>query len=169
MSTPVHDVVDPEVVLAITDEVWQALLGEDEVLAMIGVPLPERTLSAWVGITGPWSGTVVLTVGAGTAEELTRCLLLRHTPLPPVVEAEDVEDGLGELANVVGGGIKGTLPGPSVLSLPEVGPVPPAGAPVCRVDALWRGQPVSIAVIDHVQDPATGAEPHDAKKSGVSL
>jgi chemotaxis protein CheX len=160
MSTPVSNLVSADVVQAIAEEVWTALLGEDEPLVPLPGELSGPTLSSWVDVVGPWSGAVVVTCGAATAEELTRCLLLRHTPLPPVVEAEDVDDALGELANVVGGGVKSTLPGPSALSLPQVGPVPPPGREVCRVDALWRGEPLSITV----QDSATGAAPHDAKR-----
>jgi chemotaxis protein CheX len=95
---------------------------------------------------GPWTGAVVLTCGRSTAEELSRCLLAEHAP--PVLDAEDIQDALGELANVVGGNVKAVLPGPSVLGLPEVGTAPAAGAPAdtCRVDLLWRGQSLTISV-----------------------
>jgi hypothetical protein len=97
-----------------------------------------------VEIVGPWTGTVVLTTARSTAEELSRCLLKEHAP--PVLDAEDIEDGLGELANVVGGNVKAVLPGPSVLGLPEVGSAPAAGSDICRVDLLWRGQSLTISV-----------------------
>ena len=45
-----------------------------------------------------------------------------------MLDDEDVDDALGELANVVGGNVKAVLPGPSVLGLPEVGTAP-AGRP----------------------------------------
>jgi hypothetical protein len=65
-----------------------------------------------------------------------------------VIDDEDIEDALGELANVVGGNVKAVLPGPSVLGLPEVGVAPEAGRPAdtCRVDLLWRGQSLTISV-----------------------
>jgi chemotaxis protein CheX len=65
-----------------------------------------------------------------------------------VLDAEDVDDALGELANVVGGNVKAVLPGPSVLGLPEVGTAPEPGLPadICRVDLLWRGQSLTITV-----------------------
>ena len=111
---------------------------------------PDDALSAWVEIVGPWNGAVVLTCGRATAEELSRCLLAEHAP--PVLDKEDVDDALGELANVVGGNVKAVLPGPSVLGLPEVasgsGPAAVAGDPAdtCRVDLLWRGQSLTITV-----------------------
>ena len=49
---------------------------------------------------------------------------------------------------MVGGNVKAALPGPSALSLPEVGNPPAVRNPadVVRIDVLWRGQPVSISV-----------------------
>ena len=38
-----------------------------------------------------------------------------------MLDDEDIDDALGELANVVGGNVKAVLPGPSALGLPEVG------------------------------------------------
>jgi hypothetical protein len=102
-------------------------------------------VSSWVDVVGPWTGSVVLTCARSTAEELARSLLKEHAP--PVLDAEDVEDALGELANVVGGNVKGILPGPSVLGLPETGAAPVAGLPAdtCRIDLLWRGQSLTIS------------------------
>jgi len=66
--------------------------------------LPADVVSSWVDMTGPWTGTVVLTTGARTAVELTEALL--GATAPPVLDDEDVADALGELANVVGGNVK---------------------------------------------------------------
>ena len=65
-----------------------------------------------------------------------------------MLEDEDVEDAFGEIANVVGGSIKAALPGPSGLSLPQVGHAPLVRNPadVCRVEVLWRGEPLTISV-----------------------
>ncbi|WP_336030514.1 chemotaxis protein CheX [Geodermatophilus sp. FMUSA9-8] len=142
----VAELIDEATVTEITEQAWLALVGEDEVLVPLPAPLPADTLSSWVGITGPWTGTVVLTTGRDTAVELTRALLREHAP--EVLEDEDVDDALGELANVVGGNVKAVLPGPSALGLPEVGATPPAGSPAdtVRVDVLWRGQPLTVSV-----------------------
>jgi chemotaxis protein CheX len=142
----VSELIDEATVQGIADEAWLALVGDDELL----VPLPGEPVadpvSSWVEIVGPWHGAVVLTTGRDTAEELARCLLREHAPAQ--LDAEDVEDALGEIANVVGGNVKAVLPGPSVLGLPEVGSAPAAGPPadVCRVDVLWRGRPLAISV-----------------------
>ena len=142
--------IDEETVQSIAQEAWSALVGEDEFLVPLPGGLPDDAVSAWVEVVGPWNGAVVLTCGRATAEELARCLLAEHAP--PVLDAEDVEDGMGELANVVGGNVKAVLPGPSALGLPEVGSAPAAGPDTCRVDLLWRGQSLTISV-----QGATGA------------
>ena len=137
--------IDEATVTEIAGMAWSALVGEEEFLVPLPTPLPADTLSSWVTIAGPWNGTVVVTCGRDTADELTRALLREHAP--DVLEAEDVEDALGEIANVVGGNVKAVLPGPSALGLPETGTTPPVtGAPddTCRIDLLWRGQPLSI-------------------------
>ena len=142
----ITELIDEATVEAIAQEAWISLVGEDEVL----VPLPGEPvadpLSSWVDVVGPWTGSVVLTTGRRTAEELTRALLREHSP--EVLEDEDVADAFGEIANVVGGNVKAALPGSSGLSLPDVGDAPALRNPedVCRVDLLWRGETVSISV-----------------------
>ena len=142
--------IDEATILAIAEESWLALVGDDEFLVPLPGGAPDDALSSWVEIVGPWNGAVVLTCGRATAEELARCLLAQHAP--PVLDQEDVDDALGELANVLGGNVKAVLPGPSVLGLPEVSPgTGPAGlagnpADTCRVDLLWRGQSLTITV-----------------------
>jgi hypothetical protein len=140
----ITDLIDAETVQSIAQEAWSALIGDDEFLVPMPGGLPEDALSSWVTVVGPWQGIVVLTCGRSTAEQLSRELLKEHAP--PVIEAEDIEDALGELANVVGGNVKAVLPGPSALGLPEVGSAPAAGPDTCRVDLLWRGQSLTISV-----------------------
>ncbi|MGY1754041.1 chemotaxis protein CheX [Blastococcus sp. SYSU D01042] len=142
----ITDLIDEATVESIAQEAWISLVGEDEVL----VPLPggsvDDPVSSWVDVVGPWTGSVVLTTGRRTAEELTRALLREHAP--DVLEDEDVADAFGEIANVVGGNVKAALPGPSGLSLPDVGHAPAVRNPAdaCRIDVLWRGEPVSVSV-----------------------
>ena len=140
------DLIDEATIESIAQEAWISLVGEEEILLPVPGELPADAVSSWVDIVGPWTGTVVLTTGRGTAEDLCRALLGPATP--PVVEQEDVDDAFGEIANVVGGNVKAAMPGPSGLSLPEVGAAPAVRDPGdhVRVDVLWRGEPVSISV-----------------------
>jgi chemotaxis protein CheX len=158
--------IDEATVQGIAEETWSALVGDDEFLVPLPGGLPDDAISAWVEIVGPWNGAVVLTTGRSTAEELSRCLLAEHAP--PVLDDEDVEDALGELANVVGGNVKAVLPGPSVLGLPQVGTAPGPGLPAdtCRVDVLWRGQSLTITVQGSAEAPA---EQYNQQKNEVPL
>ena len=140
----ITELIDEATLQGIAEEAWLALVGDDEFLVPLPGGLPDDAVSSWVDVVGPWTGAVVLTTGRSTAEQLARCLLKEHAP--PVLEAEDIEDALGELANVVGGNVKAVLPGPSALGLPEVGSAPAAGPDTCRVDLLWRGQSLTISV-----------------------
>ncbi|MGY2083420.1 chemotaxis protein CheX [Blastococcus sp. SYSU DS0539] len=142
----VPDLIDENTVLSIAGETWISLVGEEEVLLPLPAPLPGDVLAGWVDVVGPWTGSVVLTTGRATAEELSRALL--RASAPEVLDEEDVADAFGEIANVVGGGVKAALPGPSALSLPQVGTAPPVRNPddVCRIDVVWRGEPLSISV-----------------------
>ncbi len=156
----ITDLIDEPTVESIAQDAWTALVGEDEVLVPIPGELPGVVVSSWVDMTGPWTGTVVLTTGAETAAELTRALLAETAPEP--LEDEDIADALGEMANVVGGNVKAALPGPSVLSLPDVGQPPAVRNPadVCRVDVLWRGRPLTISV-QGILPPLPVAQPHN--------
>ncbi|WP_240619413.1 chemotaxis protein CheX [Blastococcus sp. TF02-8] len=142
----ITDLMDEGTILAVAEEAWVSLVGEEEVLVPLAGELPADVVSSWVDVVGPWTGSVVLTTGQATAEALSRALL--REAAPEVLEPEDVEDAFGEIANVVGGSVKAALPGPSGLSLPQVGHAPLVRNPVdvCRVDVLWRGEPLTISV-----------------------
>ena len=142
----ITELIDEATVQSIAEEAWVALVGEDEILLPVPAELPADVVSSWVDVVGPWTGTVVLTTGRETAAELTRALL--GDSAPELLDHEDVADAFGEIANVVGGNVKAALPGPSALSLPEVGAAPAVrnSADVCRVEVLWRGEPLTISV-----------------------
>jgi chemotaxis protein CheX len=142
----ITELIDGATVQSIAEDTWTALVGEDEILLPIPGELPADVLSSWVDVVGPWTGTVVLTTGRETAAGLTRALLGDHAP--DELEHEDIVDAFGEIANVVGGNVKAALPGSSALSLPEVGDAPAVRNPadVCRIDVLWRGDPLPISV-----------------------
>ena len=142
----ITDLIDEATVQSIAEDAWTALVGEDEFLLPMPGELPGDVLSSWVDVVGPWTGTVVLTTGRETAADLTRALLGDHAPAE--LEDEDIADAFGEIANVVGGNVKAALPGPSALSLPDVGAAPAVRNPadVCRIDVVWRGEALSISV-----------------------
>ncbi|WP_164700472.1 chemotaxis protein CheX [Modestobacter sp. KNN46-3] len=145
-AQPITALLDQETVQSIADEIWPALVGDGEAFVPVPVAPPAEVVSAWVTISGPWDGAVVLTCAPATAEALAESVLM--TRPPTVVDDEDVADALGELANVLGGNIKSVLPGPSSLGLPQIGSAPTTGRldDVRRVNGQWRGQSLTITV-----------------------
>ena len=142
----ITELIDDATIQSIAEDAWIALVGEDEILVPLPGELPGDVVSSWVDVVGPWTGTVVLTTGRETAAGLTRALLGEHAPAE--LDDEDIADAFGEIANVVGGNVKAALPGPSALSLPDVGEAPAVRNPadVVRIDVLWRGEPITISV-----------------------
>ena len=145
-AQPITELLDVATVQSIADEVWPSLVGDGEAFVPVPVPPPAELLSAWVDITGPWTGSVVVTCAPATAAALTESVLM--TRPPEVVDDEDVADALGELANVLGGNIKSVLPGDSRLGLPQIGAAPPRGRldDVRSLVGQWRGAFLTITV-----------------------
>ncbi len=164
----IPELIDEATVESIAGEAWVALVGEDEVLVPVHGDLPAETLSAWVDVVGPWTGSVVLTTGRQTAADLTRSLL--GEAAPELLDHEDVADAFGEIANVVGGNVKAALPGPSTLGLPQVGEAPGVRNPedVCRLEVLWRGQPLVVSVQGALPALST-PHPNPPHPNGASL
>jgi chemotaxis protein CheX len=77
----------------------------------------KRTITACVQITGPQDSVVTVTC----ATELGRKIAARFFDIPKDdASLDEVRDAMGEMANMIGGNLKGILPGPSRLSLPAV-------------------------------------------------
>ena len=139
----ISELIDEATVLSIAEEAWSAL---DEVLVPQRAELSGDLISSWVEIVGPWTGSVVVSTARDTAAELARGFMGPFAP--DELGDADVADAFGEIANVVAGSVKAALPGPSAISLPEVGegPAVPNPADQLRIDVLWRGRPLSISV-----------------------
>ena len=137
--------------LEITSEVWSSYLdleGENPLMAL-DAPGPAGNVCASVSLTGAWRGHVVLVCSADASREATAALMGVDAD---AVSEEDVADALGELANVIGGNVKSLLPEPSALSLPHVVSGEqvywPAVTELCRIDAVWRNEPVNVSVLE---------------------
>lgn len=144
---------DPEDVRMVTEDVWLALLGEDEVLLPRLVPpgSPFDAAGAWsavVTVSGGWQGVVTVELDEDVARQLTATML--DIPSAEDVVDGDVADAVGELVNMIGGNVKSLMPGPSTLSLPAVAAGRAAFASdvaeVCRLDVAWRGGPVRVCI-----------------------
>lgn len=122
-------VVDEETLAEIVGFVWQTFVG-DEVLARLpaSTPIPAPDRFATIAIGGTWTATIVASMTPGLLRRFAAHLM----GLPPSeLEPDDVDDAFGELANVVGGNVKGLIDDPATtLSLPlvsETRPVVPGG------------------------------------------
>ena len=141
-------ILHPDEVLlgAVVEQVWASMLHQP-VLPWTA-PWPTGTVGplASITVTGDWSGTLRLWCTDGAATSMTRALLKPAAGVE--ADAEDVEDALGEVVNVVAGSLKGALGGASRLGLPHVarGPSPdwsPAGP---HLTASWHGDPVLVSI-----------------------
>ncbi len=96
----------------------------------------ELAVTAHVAFHGGFSGLLTASLSESLARELTSLLMERpsHENSP-----EDVSDAVGELVNIIAGNLRGMLPAPCQLSLPQV----QRGAPSCDGEAtssLGRAQ-----------------------------
>jgi chemotaxis protein CheX len=147
MNVPV--LPSPAELAELVEEVWGSFLDGGIVVE----PAPpataaDRRLVAWVSITGDWTGHVqVLTTPAG-AQNIAASMF--QTPAAELSDAE-VADAFGEIANMVGGGVKGMVGAQTALSLPQVvldaaALVSPDAEPYTTVYASWQGEALEISL-----------------------
>jgi len=102
----------------VVDSVWVSMLGLD--MAPSGSeynPNGDKQLTGCVTITGTWQGAVMIEL----PEPLARVAAATMFGLTDdELGDEEVLDSLGELANMIGGNIKGLIEGDCKLSLPTV-------------------------------------------------
>jgi chemotaxis protein CheX len=155
-------VLDAEELKVITEQVWTSYLDADggRPLKIGPAPSTPTGMSGAVSITGDWNGHVVVECSMAAARLATSAMV--GTDVSEVSD-EDVSDVLGELANVIGGGVKGLLASACALSLPHVVTSPgarrawPAVAEVCRLEASWLDEPVVVSVLESRQELAEQA------------
>lgn len=146
-----HPAPNDDDLLAIAQQVWSSYLDPEGAQPLVPgtSAAPSREASASVSVTGAWRGHIVVSCSAAAARSVAAGLL--GVDLADVTP-EDVTDALGELANVIGGNVKGLMPEPSALSLPVVlinGAWGwPSAIELCRLDATWLGEPVAVRVLE---------------------
>lgn len=77
----------------------------------------KRYVTAAVHITGEWEGTVAVACCDELAREITGVFFGVE---PAAADPSEINDAIGEVANMIGGNVKALMPAPSQLSLPTV-------------------------------------------------
>jgi chemotaxis protein CheX len=138
--------VSPEAIGELTRAVAETVLNMSlEPLDSVGPTTARESMFAWVNITGGWDGSVIIGCSQALAQ---RAAGVMFDVAPADATPSDVIDAVGELANVLGGNVKGLVPGPSVLSIPTVsrGQGPGAGG-----REMWfecGGEPLVVILVD---------------------
>ena len=114
--------IPPEVIADLVSMAWQTFVGECYMEPVEPESLPDGAdiVCSSISIGGPWSATLLLFCSAELAASTTAAVLGME---PDEVEQADVHDIVGELANIIGGNIKGFVSDSSgewSLSLPVV-------------------------------------------------
>jgi len=112
-------IVGEERVQEFVSEVWSSMLGMEVQPSMEEITMGggEKFLTACIQITGDWEGSVTVDC-IGSLATLAAAAMFETAP--EETEMEDIQDAMGELANMLGGNIKTLLPGKCSLSLPSV-------------------------------------------------
>lgn len=134
--------LDDETIRDLTRTVWETVLGLPADEGADGAVAGDA-IRASVDIRGEWVGTVSLSFSHVLARKLTAAMLAMPED---EATADLVRDVSGELANVIGGNVKGLLPGRCSLSVPRVEGAAAARAEERRVWFYCAGEPFVVAV-----------------------
>jgi chemotaxis protein CheX len=104
-------------VSTLVQEVGAAVL--DVSMIALGDPATDKQdgATACVHVTGDWEGSVILETSPALSKQATATMFDMDVD---DIGDEEMADALGELANIVGGSVKGLMPGSCRLSLPTV-------------------------------------------------
>lgn len=138
-----------------TENIWNSTLGLDAQPTEDEFRLQGQgnTLAGCVQITGSWEGAVAIICPMPLAEQAAKIMFgLKDDP----ASSDDIQDALGELANMTGGNIKSLLPEPSYLSLPAVtvtdcGFRMPGSELVTQVTFKCNGQHFQVSLLKRVE------------------
>lgn len=134
----------------IVEQVWSSFL-DGEIIAMPGDDVSaarDQQMVASVSISGEWTGHLMIVAGKECAQLIASNMFQME---PGEISTAEVADALGEIANMVGGSVKGMVGVAAALSLPQVvldasALVNPDARKMVSVSAQWNGQPVEISL-----------------------
>lgn len=101
----------------LTSGVWEAFLGMSADPVSPETPIGGRVYTSYVNISGGWEGCVSIVIPEPLARQVAGAMFGMDDG---ELGSAEVADAVGELANIIGGNIKGMIEEPSALSLPMV-------------------------------------------------
>jgi chemotaxis protein CheX len=110
--------LDEQSVINANSQFWEQMLS----IKLAPVPMAEifcvgtRHLLGTVELSGTWKGRIEIRIDEGLAYIATAAMLMQ--PIDTVGEA-DTLDATKEIANMIAGVIKSSLPRPSTMTVPE--------------------------------------------------
>lgn len=110
-------IVVDEDLTGLTAGVWEAFLGLSCEEGPPGDVAHGISWTSSVSVSGGWNGSIALAFPAHLAAAVAGAMFGMG---PDEVTDEEVGDAIGELANIIGGNIKGMVDEPCQLSLPVV-------------------------------------------------
>lgn len=145
--------IPPEIVADLVSLAWQTFVGTELIPVETGGPVDaDQMVSSAISIGGPWAATVVFHCSMTVARIGAATVLGME---PAEMEDSDVLDIVGELANIIGGNVKGFVSDADSewsLSLPVVSEgmqLVPGSRLATEVAFLCEGEPISCEVREH--------------------
>ena len=115
---PMRAPIDRQSVIKANAQFWEQMLAMD--LEVIPSPLDFSAtaghLLGSVSLAGVWKGTIDIRMSSGLAYQATAAMMMQ--PLESVTEA-DTLDAAKEIANMIAGTLKSSLPRPCSMTVPE--------------------------------------------------
>lgn len=149
-----------------SQEVWNSMLGLDLQVSDMALPAPSAGAQRWSGciaLSGDWRGAVTVSCLEPMAKLAAGSMFGME---PADATAAEIQDAIGEIANMVGGQTKMVLGGNCSLGLPVVieghsfEATVPHSHTVVKLHFLCDGHPVEVAIVG--ADPSAGAHPDGA-------
>jgi chemotaxis protein CheX len=141
----------------IVEGIWSSMLGLDIQSAVENEADPQAAslLAACVQITGAWEGSVILHCSPELARHTAAAMFATEIES---ISSGEILDSLGELANMIGGGVKSLLPEVCTLSLPTVveganfSLLVRGASPVHLSTFVCQGEPVWVTLLEKDHD-----------------
>jgi CheY-specific phosphatase CheX len=110
--------VDSQCVIKANAQFWEQMLAMklEAAPSADGIGLGAGHMVGSVGLTGAWRGRIEVRLASGLAYAATAAMMMQA--LDTVAEA-DALDAIREIANMIAGTIKSSLPRPCSMSVPE--------------------------------------------------